>query len=237
MTMLNAEPIHESKNFVPLFTTYEEAINDLIHGFYWKEVVKVKLNTLLANGIFEKVKKFNDHNIVTAKWMFLIKYAFDGSIESYKAKLVIRGFSQIYSLDYTETFAPILRIDSLRMFLIIMALENMKTEQVNIANAFTELKLNEVIYMYAPSKLDVKKGRVLRLFRSLYGLKQSTKQWNRRYDKVFKKLEFAPLKSDSCVYFRLFDNAIISVYVNDMLILAFKRKQVTIDSIKNGLKS
>ena len=237
IAMLNAEPIHGSKNPVPLPMTYEEAINDPIYGPYWKEAVKIELNALLANGTFEEARKPNDHNIVTAKWVFTVKYAPDGSIERYKARLVARGFSQVYGLDYTETFAPTLRIDSLRILLVIMALEDMEAEQVDITNAFTESELDEVIYMYAPPGLDVKKGRVLRLLRSLYGLKQSARQWNRKCDKALKKLGFAPLKSDPCVYFRPSDGAIIGVYVDDMLILASKGKQAIIDSIKDGLRS
>ena len=143
----------------------------------------------------------------------------------------------MYGLDYTETFAPTLRIDSLRMLLVIMALEDMEAEQVDIANAFAELELDEIIYMHAPPGLDVGKGRVLRLLRSLHGLKQSARQWNRKCDKALKKLGFFPLKSDPCVYFRSHDGAIIGVYVDDMLILAHKGRQDIIENIKDGLRS
>ena len=123
------------------------------------------------------------------------------------------------------------------MLLAFMTLENMETEQVDIANAFTESELNEIIYMHASPGLNLGNERVLRLLRSLYGLKQSARQWNRKCDKAFKRLGFSPLKSDPCVYFRYSDGAIIGVYVNDMLILAPNGKQAIIDKIKDDLRS
>lgn len=108
--------------------------------------------------------------------MFIVKYTFYDSIKKYKIKLMTRKFSQVYDLNYTKIFAFIFRINSLRMFLIIMTLKNMKPKQINIINAFIESKLNEIIYMYALSEFDVKNDKIFKLFRSLYDLKQSIKQ-------------------------------------------------------------
>ena len=74
-----------------------------------------------------------------------------------------RGFTQIYGQDFEETFAPTIRIDSLRMLMAIAAVEDMKAEQVDVNNAFTESKLRETIYMKPPPGVSIKSGSTLRL--------------------------------------------------------------------------
>ena len=89
-----------------------------------------------------------------------------------------RGFSQVHGQDYSETFAPTVRMDTLRLFLAIVALENLECSQFDIKNAFTESRLKEKIYMSPPQGVEVKKGFALQVLRSLYGLKQAARDWN-----------------------------------------------------------
>jgi hypothetical protein len=91
----------------------------------------------------------------------------------FKARLVARGFSQVHGQDYSDTFAPTVRMDTLQLFLAVVASENLKCSQSDIKNAFTESHLKEKIYMSAPQGVGVKKGFALRVLRSLYGLKQA----------------------------------------------------------------
>ena len=100
-----------------------------------------------------------------------VKYQVSGRIERFKARLVTRGFIQIYGINFDETFAPIMRINSLRILLYFMALEDMEAEQVDVNNVFTESIFEEDIYMSLLSGLTLFRRCVLKLNRSFYGLK------------------------------------------------------------------
>ena len=236
VAMMTTDQLHGIKNPVPIPDSYKAAINDPIHGAAWREAIETEINALAANDTWEETRRPLDTNVVTSKWVFTVKYAPNGSVDRYKARLVARGFTQVYGEDYTETFAPTLRVDSLRILLALMALEDMEAEQVDVNNAFTESDLKEAIYMHSPPGMELKNGRVLRLLRSLYGLKQSAREWNRKCDKALKKLGFKQTEADPCVYFRESDDSIVGVYVDDLLILAPRGKNSVIEGIKHDLR-
>jgi hypothetical protein len=89
------------------------------------------------------------------KWVFIIKTIVDGTIEWFKARLMAREFSEVYGLDYDETFAPTVRMDMLRLFLAIVAFEDLECWHFDIKNAFTESKLKEKIYFPPPPSIKV----------------------------------------------------------------------------------
>ena len=89
-------------------------------------------------------------NTITAKAVWDIKYAEDGSVARYKARLVTRGFTQVYGVDYEETFATTIRYDALRIFLAIATKNKWKVHQLDIVTAFLAGKLDEVIYLKVP---------------------------------------------------------------------------------------
>ena len=82
----------------------------------------------------------------------------DGILDKLKARLVARGFSQMYGVDFIDTFAPTIKFDTLRLFLVIIVLENLECYQVDVNNAFTESLLNEVIYINAPPGVNLPPG-------------------------------------------------------------------------------
>ena len=90
---------------------------------------------------------------ITSKWVFKVKYTPSGLLERYKARLVARGFSQQYGIDYEETFAPTLRFDSLRMLLAIAAYEDWHIHQMDVVSAYLAGELEEEIYMESPEGL------------------------------------------------------------------------------------
>jgi hypothetical protein len=112
------------------------------------------------------------------KWVFTVKTIVDRSMERFKARLVARGFNQAYGLDYDETFAPTVRMDTLRLFLGIVAFENLQCWHFNIKNAFIESELKETILFQLPPGIKVRPGYVLHGLRSLYGLKQAARDWH-----------------------------------------------------------
>jgi len=102
----------------------------------------------------------------------MVKLLEDGSIERYKARLVVKRFSQISGIDFSETFALVTRYDSLRLLTAFVALHNLDTVQLNVKSAFTYSPLNEEIWVAPPPGLSLD-NKVLLLKKALYGLKQA----------------------------------------------------------------
>ena len=84
----------------------------------------------------------------------------------------------MFGIDYFETFAPTVRMDTLRIFLAIAAMKDLELTHMDIKNAFTEAYLKEEIYLKPPKGVQVTNGYALRVLRSLYGLKQAARDWN-----------------------------------------------------------
>ena len=140
---------------IPTPLTYAKAVGDSVWGEMWKEAVKAELTALAANSTWEEVVSPKNVNIITSKWVFKPKLHINGSLDKLKARVVARGFSQMHSIDYEDTFAPTVKFDTLHVFLALVALENLKCHQVDVNNAFTEFFLKETIYMAPPPGVEV----------------------------------------------------------------------------------
>jgi hypothetical protein len=211
--------VHKVNHLIPIPRTYEEAINDPVYGPEWLTAVRNEIRQLIANGTFQEVRKPHRVSVVTAKWVFAVKYAPNGGVERFKARLVARGFTQIEGIDFKETFAPTIRADSLRILLAIIALEDLEAHQVDVNNAFTEAKLKETIFMKPPDGCD-SEGMVWQLVQSLYGLKQAARDWYNLCSEKLKDMGFEPIPSDPCVFRNPQTGTIIGLYVDDLLIAA-----------------
>jgi hypothetical protein len=166
-----AFPAKEVSN-IKIPKSYRNAIRDPSYAQEWQEAIQEELRSLKANGTWKEVIPPSGANLVSMKWVFIIKTMVDGSIERFKARLVVRGFSQAYGLDYDETFVPTLRMDMLRLFLAIVAFQDLECWHLDIKNAFTESELKEKIFFQLPPGVKVRPGYVLQALHSLYGLKQ-----------------------------------------------------------------
>lgn len=153
----------------------------------------------MANGTWKETVLSEGSNIITSKWVFKVKMNIDGTLDKFKARLVARGFSEVYGIDYQDTFAPTGKFDTLRLFLAIVALEDLKCHQVDVNNAFTESLLKENIYIAPPPGLRLALGRKLRILRRLYGLKQAARDWHERYVKDLARIGFHQCAADPCL--------------------------------------
>ena len=98
--------------------SYREAIDDPIYSKQWKNAIQNKLQLLEARSTWRLLLTTNlpaGHNVIGCRWVFKAKYSSNGQVDRYKARLVAQGFSQQYGVDYSETFAPTLRFNSLRL--------------------------------------------------------------------------------------------------------------------------
>jgi hypothetical protein len=213
-------------NGVKIPQTYQQAINDPTYSKQWKLAITEEIISLIENGTWKQVVPPASANLVSTKWVFTIKTKADGTIERFKARLVARGFSQVHGQDYSETFAPTVRMDTLRLFLAIVALENLECSQFDIKNAFTESRLKEKIYMSPPQGVEVKKGFALQVLRSLYGLKQAARDWNLLIKRELLQWGFVQSLADPCMFIHPQRGIRLLVYVDDVVAAAKEQGEI-----------
>ena len=158
--------------------------------------------------------------MVSYKWIYKIKTCSDGSIERYKTRLVVKGFTQKYGIDYEETFAPVARISSVCALLAVAAASKWDLFQMDVKNAFLNGELSEEVYMQPPPGLSVDSNKVCRLRRALYGLKQAPRAWFAKFSSTIFRLGYTASPYDSALFLRRTDKGtiLLILYVDDMII-------------------
>ncbi|KAD6118818.1 hypothetical protein E3N88_10089 [Mikania micrantha] len=218
--------------------TYREAVTSL-EGPQWKEAIKNEIDSILQNHTWELVDLPPGCKPLGYRRIFKRKMKADGSIDKYKARLVIKGFRQKEGLDYFDTYSPVTRITSIRMVLAIAALRNLEVHQMDVKTAFLNGDLEEEIYMEQPVGFLApgQAGKVCKLVKSLYGLKQAPKQWHQKFDQVMLNNGFKINECDKCVYVKNTTRGyvILCLYVDDMLIVGSDDKMIK--STKDMLKA
>lgn len=198
--------------------TLEQALNQ-DDAELWRQAADEELTSLQKMGVYELVEKPASVQPLKCKWVLKRKRAANGSIERYKARLVAKGFSQRHGIDYDEVFAPVARHATLRALLAVAAERDLEIEQVDVKTAFLNGRLEEDIYMEAPSGYDFG-GKVMRLHRALYGLKQAARAWNERLKESLQQRGFTMSDADASL-FTLKEGgrqAYLLIYVDDALI-------------------
>ena len=134
-----------------------------------------EMRALEKNRTWELVDLLQGKQPVGCKWIFTIKHTPEGKVEKYKARLVAKGYTQTYGIDYDETFAPVAKMNSVRTLISCVVNLDWDIYQMDVKNAFLHGDLHEELYMHIPPGFETSQtnGKVLRLCRSLYGLKQS----------------------------------------------------------------
>ena len=183
--------------------TYDEAINDPVHGNRWREVMDEELWNLDSYQTWTYTLFPVGQKAIGYKWVFKVKYHPDGSIKRYNSRLVAQRFSQVHGINYTETLAPMVRCESLRTFLAIAAMLEMILIQMDVVGAYLESTFGEnkhPIFMRIPQGcLVAQKGLVSKILKSLYGLKQTEQLWNKTITKFSRRISFTPTNADVCI--------------------------------------
>ena len=188
--------------------TYEEAVSGL-NAKDWQIAMDKEMGSILENNTWDEVRN-TGQRAVKCKWVYARKA--DGM---FKARLVAKGFSQREGYDYHETFAPVAKVETLRFLLAQIIGLGYKLHQMDVVTAFLHGKLEEEIYMHLPEGYATP-GKVAHLLKSLYGLKQSPRQWYAELSKFLLDLGFTRSKADETFYFKL--DLWILVYVDDLFI-------------------
>jgi hypothetical protein len=179
---------------------------------------------LMSNRTWELVPRPPGANIVTGKWLFRHKFKADGTLDRYKARWVVRGFTQRPGVDFSETFSPVVKSATVRAVLAIAASRNWPVNQMDVNNAFLQGQLRERVYCQQPVGFvdDTRPDHVCLLDKSLYGLKQAPRAWYERFATHLRSLGFVAGKSDTSLFVlrRGHDTAYLLLYVDDVVLTA-----------------
>ncbi|KAK1680846.1 hypothetical protein QYE76_041694 [Lolium multiflorum] len=202
--------------------TYEEAMMSLDSN-KWQEAMKSEMGSMYDNKVWTLVDLPDSRKAVENKWIFKRKTDADGNITVYKARLVAKGFRQIQGVDYDETFSPVAKLKSVRILLAIAAFFDYEIWQMDVKTAFLNGDIEEELYMVQPKGfVDPKNAdKVCKLQRSIYGLKQASRSWNRRFDKVIKDFGFIQCHGEACIYKKVSGSSVafLILYVDDILLI------------------
>ncbi|KAL3835280.1 hypothetical protein ACJIZ3_003671 [Penstemon smallii] len=189
----------------------------------WLSAMKEEMKSLHDNATFELTTLPKGKKALKNKWVYRVKQE-ENALPRYKARLVVKGFSQKKGIDFDETFSPVVKMSSIRIVLGLAASLNLEVEQMDVKTAFLHGDLEEEIYMEQPEGFMVKgkENCVCKLKKSLYGLKQAPRQWYKKFDYVMEKQGYKKTTSDHCVFVQKFsddDFVILLLYVDDMIIV------------------
>ncbi|KAM2872438.1 hypothetical protein FF1_019953 [Malus domestica] len=164
-------------------TTYMEARNG--ENFQsWKHAMEEEIKSMQINQVWLLVEKTNLMKPIGCKWVYKTKRNSKGKVERFKARFVAKGFNQRERVDCNKTFSPVSSKDSLHMISTLVAHFNLEFHQMDIKTVFLNGDLEEDIYMEQPlGFVEEGKGHLLcKLSKSIYGLKQASRQWFMKFD-------------------------------------------------------
>lgn len=188
----------------------------------WLKAMRLELKSIYKNKTWDLVKLPEKRRTIGSRWVFAVKFRNDGNIDKFKARLVARGFSQRFGIDYNQTYSPTVRPESLRLLFAIAVEMDYHIHQVDVSTAYLNGELDEEIYMEQPEGFVDEKHPdfVCKLNRSLYGLKQSGRQWNVRLHSVLTSMGLRRCETERCLYVGNVNGnkIILAVYVDDLLI-------------------
>ena len=197
---------------------YEEAVK----ADKWREAMDSEMESIKKNGTWSLTELPRGAKSIGLKWIYKTKLNELGEIEKYKARLVAKGYAQEYGVDYEEVFAPVARMDTVRMILAFAAQKGWNIYQFDVKSAFLHGELTEDVYVEQPRGYEVKDEihKVYKLNKALYGLKQAPRAWFSRIESYFLREGFRKCDSEQTFFIKtnkLGKRLIISLYVDDLI--------------------
>jgi hypothetical protein len=189
---------------------------------HWRQAISEEFNALIKNGTWTLVPPPKHQNIVDCKWLFRIKRNPDGTIARYKARLVAKGFTQCPGIDFKETFAPVVKPQTIKIILTIALTKGWQMHQLDVNNAFLQGSLNEDVYMAQPPGLKDSHHPtyVCKLHKAIYGLRQAPRAWHDALKTFITSHGFTTSQSDPSLFIYASGTilAYFLVYVDDLLL-------------------
>lgn len=209
-------------------TNYKEAA---VHQD-WIDAMDKEMQSILKNETWELVKLSTGKKPIGLKWVYKLKRNSDGEVVKHKARLVGKGYVQKQDIDFEEVFAPVARLDTVRLLMAYAANNGWKIHRLDVKSAFLHGDFEEEVYVSQPEGYAVKgkEQHVLKLSKALYGLRQAPRAWNVKLDKSLKKLNFRRCLSEQAVYTRgtRSNTVILGVYVDDLIVTGGNADQISL---------
>ncbi|GJT05439.1 retrotransposon protein, putative, ty1-copia subclass [Tanacetum coccineum] len=203
-------------------TSYKAAMLDA-ESNKWIDAMNMEIQSMMDNMVWVLVDLPPGCKTVGSKWLFKKKTDMDAIVHVYKARLVAKGNTQLYGVDYEEMFSPVNDIKAIRILISIAAYYDYEIWQMDVKIAFLNGYLDEDIYMVQPEGfVDPNHPRkVCKLKRSIYGLKQASRSWNKRFDEEIKRFGFTQNLDEPCVYQKASGSNVtfLILYVDDIIIM------------------
>ncbi|KAJ1576459.1 hypothetical protein NDA12_005322 [Ustilago hordei] len=205
---------------------------DQIH---WHEAIRAEMDGLESMNIWETVDRPEGANLVDSKLVLQVKTDANNIPYKFKAKFCVHGFSQQEGINYNEIFTPVIPRDAIQTLLVIAARFDWELDSIDIMQAYLNAELHHHVYLKLLEGTEVPANKVYKLVKSLYGLKQSSREWHKELDTHQQCIGLFPLANIPCMYSRGTGatQVIISVYVNNMLIMSPSCDQV--DQVKREI--
>ncbi|KAL0560868.1 hypothetical protein IC582_001283 [Cucumis melo] len=188
----------------------------------WVAAMEEELSMIEKNKTWILVDRPQDRKVIGVKWVLRTKLNADGSINKHKARLVVKGYAQIFGVDYSDTFAPVARMDTIRLLFAIAAQKGWKLYQLDVKSSFLNGILQEEIYVEQPEGCEKQgEGNKVYLFKkALYGLKHALRAWYSKIDEHLLSLGFLKSLSESTLYVKHNGTSIliVSLYVDGLLV-------------------
>jgi hypothetical protein len=216
-------------------TTFKEAIARKDEP--WDVAIQTEVDNLLENKTWKELKPEElpkGSYVVGSRWVFKYKYDTEGK-RLFKVRLVAKGYTQIHGLHFTDTSSPVTRYTTVRMVLAIAALRNYEVDQIDVIAAFLNGDLEEDIYLELPEGIKTSNNcRVVKLIKSIYGLRQSSYIWFKKFTKTILEYGFKASKSDPCLFILVKGEefVLLVLYVDDGLIVGPRH---LVDEVKKYL--
>ena len=184
--------------------------------------MKDELKSMDHNEVWDVIELPEGCKRVGCKWVFKTKRDSNGNVERYKARLVAKGLTQKDGVDYKETFSPVSKKDSFRIIMAMVAHYDLELHKMDVKTTFLNGNLDEEVYMDQPEGFSVegKEHMVCKLKKSIYGLKQASRQWYFKFNDTITSFGFKENTVDRCIYLKVSGSKIIFLilYVDDILL-------------------
>ena len=217
------QPYWKIRNETAMVTTVEEALKDE----NWRAAINDELKSLDKMNTFTFCEKPEGRDLIKGKWVLRIKYKEDGSIDKYKARYVAKGYSQIPGIDFSETYSPVARVETIRTLLKIAAEKGLEVQQMDVKTAYLNSRLEEEIYMEIPEAYQQygripKNANCVKLNKALYGLKQGAREWFNCLTNAVGEIGMNQIEADDAVFVKEVNGKriILAAYVDDLIIVS-----------------